>query len=96
MNKEILDTLKNVMAYRRRVFKLPKSTKLPAEWREKEVHTGVAYYSFVINRWMASQPDSGALMKLFILCDLDMMRFVRLIIDAGPGTRKTQSERKEA
>lgn len=87
MEKEILDALKSVINYRARPFKLPKSDKLPPDWEPERGHLGDRYYSYVINHWIPNQPDCGALMKLFILCDFDLIRFARLIIDPGPGTR---------
>jgi hypothetical protein len=87
MEKEILDALKGVINYRARPFKLPKSERLPPEWEPERSHLGDRYYSYVINHWIPKQPDSSALMKLFIPCDFDLIRFARLIIDPGPGTR---------
>jgi hypothetical protein len=87
MEKEILDVLQKVISWQSRFVKLPKSTALPSDWEPNNMDLGGRYYSYVINHWIVVQPDSKALMKLFILCGFDLIRFVRLIIGTDGGTR---------
>lgn len=47
------------------------------------------FYSYVINEWILEQPDKESLMELFILVGFDMAAFLRLIVSADPGKKRT-------
>ena len=52
---------------------------------------GNQLYSYVINEWIPNQPDSPALMKLFILCGFKAIPFFQIIIQPPPGKKPSEN-----
>jgi len=55
----------------------------------EEFPNGIRFWEYVVNDWIFSQQDHGALLTLLVLCGFDLKLFFQTIVAPPPSPKST-------